>query len=316
MLLTRSGSRTGALSGGCLEAEIQKRAWWLTENGPVIECYETSSEEGTDLPFGLGCRGTLYVLLKRVDESDAAWLHSLDDLRQQRAYAALATALAGAELGSQWLFPASPQAGVINAQLQGALEIASTNRTHTYSRTGDTELLLEPLPPRQRLIIFGAGDDAKPLVKFARLLGWDVTVADGRSHLTTTMRFPDATSLANAPARDLPAKCGIREDDAVVVMTHSFAQDEALLAVLLQQPLRYLGQLGPRERTKQLLAAVGAEPDDAPARKLHSPIGLDIGAHTAETIALAIVAEIQATLSKLDAEAATKQRPSALGVSA
>ena len=95
MLLTRSGTRTGTLSGGCLEAEIQKKAWWLTEQGPAIEVYETSSEEGTDLPFGLGCRGTLHVLLKRVDEADAAWLQRLEALRNQRAYAALATSLGG-----------------------------------------------------------------------------------------------------------------------------------------------------------------------------------------------------------------------------
>jgi xanthine dehydrogenase accessory factor len=126
MLLTRSGGRTGTLSGGCLEAEIQKKAWWLTEQGPVVERYETSSEEGTDLPFGLGCRGTLHVLLKRVDEEDSAWLRRLEELREGRAYAALATALSGAALGTQLLFPASQQSREADSRI-------CENRRHRIS---------------------------------------------------------------------------------------------------------------------------------------------------------------------------------------
>lgn len=307
MLLTRSGGRIGSVSGGCLEAEIQKKAWWLTERGPVIERYETSSEEGTELPFGLGCRGTLYVMLKQVEEDDASWLKQLQGLRDNRAHAALATSLNGPNLGTQWLFPQSENRFEINDATPAAVQIelkkSAKDRTHRYLERDGVEFLLEPLPPRQRLIVFGAGDDVKPLVKFARLLGWDVTVADGRSHLATTARFPEATTVIAAPIHDLPLKCEVRDDDAVVVMTHSFAQDEAILSGLLPRPLLYLGQLGPRDRTRQLLASIGNEPTSLASGNLHSPIGLDIGAHTAETIALAIVAEIQATISKLDVQA-------------
>ena len=320
MLMTAGGGRTSAISGGCLEAEIQKKAWWLTEQGPVIQQYRTSTEEGLGMPYGLGCSGTLHVLLKRVSEEDSDWLESLGRLRTDRTYAALATALTGPAIGTQWLFPAeenNQRAMQAGATVQNALRRVAAQATSEYLQLDGVEFFLEALPPRQRLIVFGAGDDAKPLVKFARLLGWDVTIADGRTHLATEARFPEATSVVAAPPAELAQRCAIRGDDAVVVMTHSFEQDQELLGAMLAKPLRYLGQLGPRQRTKELLVAIVGESGSPLALdRLHSPIGLDIGAHTPETIALAIIAEVQSVLSKLDLAGVAKTKASATGVPA
>jgi len=317
MLLTSGGTRTGAISGGCLEGEIQKKAWWMTEQGPVIEQYRTWTEDGMGMPYGLGCSGTLHVLLKRVDDEDAAWLEGLDRLRSEREYAALATVLSGPQLGEQWLFPSQDERVRRGGEaVEQGLRRVAAQASSEYLQADGVEVLLEALPPRQRLIIFGAGDDAKPLVKFARVLGWDVTVADGRGHLATSARFPDATSVVSAPAAELPQRCGVDEDDAVVVMTHSFEQDEALLRALQAQPLRYVGQLGPRQRTSQLLTNIAGETASPLAGRLHSPIGLDIGAHTPETIALAIIAQVQSVLSKLALSSAAKPKESAMGISA
>ena len=254
-----------------------------------------------------------------MDEEDSAWLASLDRLRSERTYAALATTLSGPHLGRQWLFPAPEKQSKAEPEeeaIRSALERVAARATSEYVCMDGVEFLLEALPARQKLIIFGAGDDARPLVKFARLLGWDVTVADGRTHLATAVRFPDATNVIAAPATELLSKCAIREDDAVVVMTHSFEQDEILLGALLAQPLRYLGQLGPRHRTRQLLAAIAGDCGPPPTDTLHSPIGLDIGAHTPETIALAIIAEVQSVVSKLEMAAAAKIKHSTMGVPA
>jgi xanthine dehydrogenase accessory factor len=312
MLLTQGGGRTGGMSGGCLEGEIQKKAWWLTERGPVLQKYQTSGEDGLSAPFGLGCNGTLHVLLKRVEEEDAARMDRLGELRTSRTYAAMATVLSGAGLGMQRLFPGDCGAGILAGdEIEGALKRVAGQEASEYLRLGETEVFVEALPPRPRIVIFGAGDDARPLVQFARLLGWDVTVADARSHLATPARFPLATGVVAAPLEELLLQCGLRDDDVVVVMTHSFEQDHALLGALLARPLRYLGQLGPRQRTQQLLAAILTEPARVHgAAQLHSPIGLDLGGHTPETIALAIIAEIQAVLSKRDAETVAKRKES------
>jgi xanthine/CO dehydrogenase XdhC/CoxF family maturation factor len=97
-------------------------------------------------------------------------------------------------------------------------------------------------------------------------------------------------------AKDAAALAGLRLDarTAAIVMSHSFAQDTFFLEFLLRQPLGYLGVLGSRRRTLDLLARLGR---DAMPPGLHAPAGLDIGAETPEQIALSILSEVQATFA-------------------
>src|ERR1700761_4656432 len=71
MLLTRSGRRAGTISGGCLEAEVAKKAWWLTESGPAIQRYSSFFDDDSPAPYGLGCGGTVHVLLDRGPSTHA-----------------------------------------------------------------------------------------------------------------------------------------------------------------------------------------------------------------------------------------------------
>jgi len=314
MLMTSSGGRAGSMSGGCLEGEIQKKAWWLTENGPVIREYRTSSEDESGAPFGLGCNGTLHILLNRVDSEDSIRFDLLESLRTERANVALATILNTPLIGRQRLYPGGDEGSnpLLRQQaVETALVRVAASEISEYLHLGEAEILVEALPPRPRLVLFGAGDDARPVVRFARLLGWDVVVADGRAHLATKQRFPEATDVKCAPAAELPFICNLRSDDAVVILSHSFEQDRVLLHALLPRPFRYMGLLGPRQRTAQLIEGIHMEaPHFEGMKQLHSPIGLDIGAHTSETIALAIVAEIQSVLSRIDAAANKEVRQS------
>src|SRR5215813_526542 len=77
MLLTRSGQRAGTISGGCLEAEVSRKAWWLTENGPTIQRYSSFFDDDSPAPYGLGCGGTVYVHLERGETANAV-LNALD----------------------------------------------------------------------------------------------------------------------------------------------------------------------------------------------------------------------------------------------
>ncbi len=107
-------------------------------------------------------------------------------------------------------------------------------------------------------------------------------------------------SAALIPAAIPATHPGTRPGDLAVILTHSYEQDRALLAALLPEPLAYLGILGPRHRTERLLAevvpALGWTVDDC-LRRLRTPVGLDLGARDPASIALAIVAEMQATLT-------------------
>ena len=179
-----------------------------------------------------------------------------------------------------------------------------------------TRVLADYRPSRYGLWIFGAGDDAKPLVQFAQGLGWFVAVADGRSNLATRDRFPTIGDLRILPIFDLPAAAPqhieLRATDAAVVMTHSYDQDSHILAALLANDTlpAYLGVLGPQRRTRELLREAArlvklppsADRVEKWLSQMNAPTGLDLGADTPATIALSILAEIQKVLAAATAQ--------------
>jgi xanthine/CO dehydrogenase XdhC/CoxF family maturation factor len=144
--------------------------------------------------------------------------------------------------------------------------------------------------------VLGAGDDAKPLVTMAALLGWDAIVADGRTQLTRPERFPEAQRVLTISS---VASLGITAADAAVIMTHSYQQDRALLTGLLGSDLcpGYIGLLGASHRSSLLIGEAAATLGCSVAQcceRVWAPVGLDLGGDGAEAIALAIVAEVQA----------------------
>ena len=139
-----------------------------------------------------------------------------------------------------------------------------------------------------------------------------MTIADGRSHLASTSRFPQADRLAilnydePSPLRELVTDT----EQVFVVLTHSYEQDRAILQALIPRKPKYLGVLGPRQRTERLVAEIAARnglSTDECMACLHAPVGFDIGAHTPENIALSIVAEIVAVLNGREGTSLKKQ---------
>jgi xanthine/CO dehydrogenase XdhC/CoxF family maturation factor len=154
-----------------------------------------------------------------------------------------------------------------------------------------------------RLIVCGAGDDAIPLTRFGRELGWHVTVCDPRAAYATPARFPAADAVFVGTPAEIVRRIGNADPTAVVLMTHHYHFDLPLLRDLLPRPLAYLGLLGPRKRAEKILAdlekAGVAVTADQRAR-LHAPVGLDLGSDHPEEVALSIAAEIRAVLEGRD----------------
>ncbi len=117
--------------------------------------------------------------------------------------------------------------------------------------------MIEYIAPAVSLIVFGAGQDAVPLVRFAKALGWQVTVVDDRQAHATVKRFPDADAIRlvqyDQLDRDAPP---IDTSTAVVIMTHHFLHDVHLMQYVLPSKARYVGVLGPRQRTENLLSSL------------------------------------------------------------
>ncbi|MBK9528762.1 MAG: XdhC family protein [Acidobacteria bacterium] len=149
------------------------------------------------------------------------------------------------------------------------------------------------------VLLFGAGADAVPFVRIAAELGWQVTVHDHRPAFLTEERFPDARELVLQKVDEPPTAIAADQRTAGVIMTHNYQRDRFVLPALLTSNVFYLGALGPKRRTEQLLEELAADgqvfTDDQLAR-LFAPAGLDIGADTPEGIALSIIGEIQSVL--------------------
>lgn len=299
LLITESGKRAGSISGGCLEDDVIKKAWWLTEKGPVIRRYDTTpdgdigpSGEGTG-GFGLGCNGIIYLLLQRVSAGDGEW-SALSVM--ERVHATRKTALL-----AHVLHPASLLVGSIaESQFDDGLKTGAqglSDNVVTCLESGE-EVFFETLMPPVRLLIFGAGDDAVPMTELGRYLGWQVSVFDGRAHYARRERFPLAHEVMVRDSEDSLSALQIDDRTVAVVMTHSYSQDLNFVRSLSKEPLAYLGMLGPKNRSMQLLSDAGIEASSVPA--LHGPVGLDIGADGPEQVALSIIAEMQGTLNGRD----------------
>ena len=306
LLLTRLGKRAGSISGGCLEDDLVKKAWWLTENGPVIRRYDTTPDGEIGSGFGLGCNGIIHVLLERLHPSQRNVLDLVSEVRATRRPAVWAHVINGPETAGQQLSIDShgalhhslPPAIDLQTVLETVKEQAALALAAQESRQlqiEGIELFVETLPPAIRLVIFGAGDDAVPLAHLASYLGWRVSVVDGRSHYAKPEKFPSADAVIVREAGE-PIVGFFDRWTVAVLMTHSYSQDLDLLQQLASQFPAYLGILGPRKRTVQLLEDAGLDSAQlAPA--LHSPMGLDIGADGPEQVAIAVIAEVQAFLN-------------------
>jgi len=191
----------------------------------------------------------------------------------------------------------SNAAAALPAGVDEALHSTGTLRAATTVETEGATFLIVPVELPPRLLVLGAGPDAMPLVEIAGLMNWHVTVLDHRPAYAVAERFPRAQRVALNPAADLPRELQAVHYDAAVVMSHHLLSDQAYLAALAEhRAIPYVGLLGPAPRRARLMQELGENSRGLDGR-LHGPIGLDIGAKTPETIALAIVSEIQAVLA-------------------
>ena len=161
---------------------------------------------------------------------------------------------------------------------------------------GDTTLFVDVVHPPPRLLVFGAVDYARALCTLARDTGWRAFVIDPRGRFATPERFPDAEAVVAAwPDKAVPQVGGIDPATAIAVLTHDPKLDDAALTLALRSGAGYIGAMGSRraqDKRRERLLAKGI--DEADMLRISAPIGLDLGALTAEETALSIMGEIVA----------------------
>jgi xanthine dehydrogenase accessory factor len=330
MLVTSTGERAGTISGGCLEAEVSRKIRWLTENGPRVEKYRSSfDDENAGVPYGLGCGGTIWILMESGETVDQV-MRALCLALRHRKPSVTVSSLAPDRPHTTSIISHTELEQDSNTRvpmLQEARRALNERRAVTQSYSANQELpefLCIPVVPPPKLHVFGAGDDAQPIVRFAAELGWEVHVADGRANLLRQHRFPEAKNLVTLkyapgdshqqPMRITSPNPLVESGDRAVILTHSYEQDRALLAELLPHPLEFLGILGPLHRTTRIVDEIkdhlGLSREECFAR-LHAPVGLPLGTGDPSVIALAIVAEIQADSSAWRSSALRQHSPEA-----
>ncbi|MCS4226282.1 XdhC family protein [Sphingobacterium sp. BIGb0165] len=314
MLVTEDGQMTGAISGGCLEGDALKKALLaIHQRKNRLVSYDTNTEEGSAIGLQLGCNGIVHIFFEYIDLQRAdhpiIWLESL---LQQRQEVLLITQFSidrqGEQDGTRLLVidftDEMPPEDKQLLELTEHIRLAKTKRQSvlaSFEEAGNNkEVLIEYLTPTIRLVVAGAGNDAQPVVETAKLLGWEITVLDGRPSHATTGRFPKADRVIIGPADEVIKKIGIDPWTVFVLMTHNYRYDLTLLKELIYTPTSYIGSLGPKTKLLRMfddLKKLGVEFTVAQQKIIYGPIGLDIGAETSDEIAIAIIAEIKAVLN-------------------
>jgi xanthine dehydrogenase accessory factor len=315
MAVSDDGEVIGSVSGGCVEGAVVEACGQAMASGDRA-LLQFGYSDADAFAIGLTCGGTIDLYVEPYDWDQAVVTGLREALAAERPVA-LATVTIGPNVGAKLLVAADGPAvgGLGDATLDARVArdaagdlAAGTTRVRHFGSHGETlgeslTVFIESFVPAPKMIIFGALDYTAALVKVADVLGFRVTVCDARSTFATATRFPLADEVvAEWPQAHLE-RIGktLTERDAVCVLTHDPKFDVPAIVSALATDVGYVGVMGSRRTHADRTARLVAEGIPAEAlKRLHSPIGLDLGGRTPEETAISICAEIIATRAGRD----------------
>jgi xanthine/CO dehydrogenase XdhC/CoxF family maturation factor len=317
MLIVDGKWVAGSISGGCLEDDVVLRAGEaIARNEALVTTYDTTSDDDIVFGVGLGCKGVITILIEPIRAPDHAadFLGFARSCLQDRIAGLAATVIRAegplaAKPGSRLLLrDGSVVSDITNTDLMARISSEAQALSGESSRVitiplqrGTAQVFVERIEPPTPLLVFGAGHDAMPVVRLAKELGWHVTVIDHRPAYGSVERFPLADRVVVCTPKDVASQVTLGDDTLALVMTHNYLRDRDLLGILLHSPVQYLGLLGPRLRTDQLLADLrekGVHPTAGQLTRLYAPVGLDIGSEGPAEVALSILSEMHAVMTR------------------
>jgi len=303
LLVGSDGSSLGSISGGCLEEDVRQTALEvIADDTPRQLRYKTGSDDETVWGLGLGCDGIVDLLVAPATLPDFMnTVPTQQELFRGNEAFSVATVVkvsaGGGQVGRSLVvadgeIAAGGSGDSLLDEGIGTLAASPETSTGLYS-LGEAEVFLELHRPPPNLHVFGAGDDAIPLVRLAADMGFRVFVVDHRAAYLTADRFPDAWQFLHARDAGSIDMLALSESSFAVVKTHSLLRDADWVRALVSIPLSYVGLLGPRDRRMEILS----ELSEVQRRCVYGPVGLDLGAEGPEQVALSVVAELLAAVS-------------------
>ncbi len=312
MLVTDDGKITGAISGGCLEGDaLQKAIFAMTTGENKLISYDSTGEDDIQFGLHLGCNGVVHILfepIKKEDPKNPLELLRLISDGGEKAVVVTIFSQKKIQPGTRMLYLKDRFISSLPSDAQELLsEPVKTSCAGKYSSLLEIVFentvctaFIEYIDRPVSVVIAGAGNDVQPLVEIADMLGWSVTIVDGRNNYALPERFPKAVKVLYHMPREILS--GIKTDNKTVflLMSHNYNYDLGFLAQIVEQEFGYIGLLGPAQKRDRMLSDLrdqGIQLSEEQLSKIHGPAGLDIGAENSTEIALSIISEVKAFLS-------------------
>lgn len=312
MLITDDGRWVGSISGGCLEGDaLRKARQVMTDKKPITVTYDTREESNQNLGIGLGCNGVIDVFIEPVITGDPNNpVHLFEVFQNTKEPLGIATVFSGSMNGEKMLMNAvgrelhsftNPSlTQIIKQDLQSLFETKRSVAKKYSLDSEEIDVFVELVQPTISLIIFGGGFDARPVSELAKSLGWNVSVTDECVAHIAPVFFPTADKLSLCQRQFIDRDFDITTYTACVLMSHNYEYDRDVLLKLIKTDAPYIGILGPRKRFDKMQEEFqnwNIQLSEKDFHRIHSPIGLDIGAEAPDEIALSIISEIQSKFS-------------------
>lgn len=302
MLVFADGSQAGTLGGGCVEAEVKRRALASLDGGKAeIASFQLDSDYGWD--DGLICGGRMQILVQPLAPAGAGeyfkkYLHLLDAGEGCSEAIVFDSQKSGLAAPACYLFDS--QGRLVAADLEADRKAAPPavverlpplpERPRPRAERGVAYL---PVLPRCRLLIVGGGHIGQAVGNWASDLGFDVWVVDDREEYVNSSRFPRAERLICGEIGPTLKNLEITPDTYCIIVTRGHNHDEEALFHLVNRQARYVGLIGSRRKIKLIFDDLEAEGVSAEAlAKVYAPLGIDIGSQTVPEIAISILAEL------------------------
>lgn len=277
MLISENGAMTGAVSGGCVEKEVQRRAASVfIEHKAKVIAY--------DGRYRLGCEGIIYILLEPFSPTTEFIERFYKQIKERKGFYIKSYYQKDDEIYGNF----------------GSFFYTENGGFHSFStdfqpeQNSDLLIFAQEMQPLFKLLIIGGEHDAVKLCSMAALLGWQVDVITSIKDPKTKQDFPGSHTVSAETPESLSLQ-NLDAQTAVVLITHNYAQDLKFLLRFQDINVAYLGLLGSSNRREQLqndLFEYAPEIALSFLEKIYSPAGLNLGAITPEEIALSILSEI------------------------
>ncbi|AEJ40187.1 Xanthine dehydrogenase [Sulfobacillus acidophilus TPY] len=277
MIICEDGRMRGTLSGGCLEGELFLQAEHVFRTKKAsLHHYELAEDDMWGL--GIGCKGSVDIWLEPVVPDEPFWQAFGQAVKQDRLV------WWGAEIpqGRRFLMTRDWRTGDVPDWVRWSETWSGPESGVRHGYWWDV------MRPADRVILCGAGHDAEPVARLARWAGFTVAVLDPRPQVNNGTRFPEAEHWVSEPGQVDPEEV---MGSYWVIMNHHKRRDEDAIRLASRSQPRFVGILGPRQRTDEMLAHIEVNSLDLP---IHAPVGLDLGAETPDEVAVSIVAELMA----------------------